>query len=190
VPAAPKPAAGNIGGPFVAAPASADLTAFRTSVAVVQGELARYNTIRAMAAKLPLTAPVADPSVSSGFGTRVDPFLGTPALHTGLDFRALQGMPVGATAPGTVIAADIGYNGGYGNMVDIDHGNGIVTRFGHLSEISVKVGQAVGKGTIIGRAGSTGRATGPHVHYEVRIDDDPIDPTRFLSAGDKLLPLL
>jgi murein DD-endopeptidase MepM/ murein hydrolase activator NlpD len=189
VPAA-RPQPSNIGGPFVPAPASSDPVAFKTGVAMVQGELARYSAIRTMAARLPLSAPVADPSLSSGFGTRVDPFLGTPALHTGVDFRALQGMPVAATAPGTVVAADIGYNGGYGNMVDIDHGNGIVTRFGHLSEISVKVGQVVGKGTIIGRAGATGRATGPHVHYEVRIDDDPIDPTRFLNAGDKLIPLL
>ncbi len=185
-----KPVASDIGGPFVPAPIGVDSTGFQTSLAVVKGELDRYAQIKLATAKLPLTAPIPDPAVSSGFGTRMDPFLGTPALHTGLDFRANQGMPVGATAPGVVVTADVGYNGGYGNMVDIDHGNGIVTRFGHLSEIAVKVGQTVSKGTIIGRAGSTGRATGPHVHYEVRIDDDPIDPTRFLTAGDKLLPLL
>jgi murein DD-endopeptidase MepM/ murein hydrolase activator NlpD len=189
VPSGPSRAS-DIGGAYIPLTTKLDPTAFSAGVKLVKSELDRYTAIRQLTTRLPLTAPVADPSISSDFGQRIDPFLGTPALHTGLDFRAEKGLPVGATAPGVVVAADTGYNGGYGNMVDVDHGNGIVTRFGHLSEIAVKVGQAVTKGTIIGRAGSSGRATGPHLHYEVRINDDPTDPTRFLTAGEKLLPLL
>lgn len=190
VPAPSSTAPAGLGGPYVPALANADPVLFKSSVARASSEIQRYTAIRKLAAALPLTVPVPDPQVTSGFGTRIDPFLGTPALHTGIDYRALQGQPVTATAAGTVVAADLGYNGGYGNMVDIDHGNGIVTRFGHLSEIDVKVGQPVSKGMVIGKAGATGRATGPHVHYELRVNDDAIDPTSYIAAGDKLLPLL
>ena len=102
-------------------------------------------------------------------------------MHTGLDFRSSIGDPVRATANGTVDTA--GWNGGYGKMVEIDHGNGFSTRYGHLSEIEVKVGQHVKIGQIIGRVGSTGRSTGPHLHYETRIDGDAVDPQKFLRAG-------
>jgi murein DD-endopeptidase MepM/ murein hydrolase activator NlpD len=189
-PQATANAATDVGGPYVPLPASPDPAVFRSNAAMVNAELQRYAAIRKVAAGLPLTVPVPDPIVTSSFGTRLDPFLGTPALHTGVDYRALQGQPVAATAPGTIVAADFGYNGGYGNMIDIDHGDGIVTRFGHLSEIDVKVGQVVAKGAIIGKAGATGRATGPHVHYELRVNDDPVDPMRYIAAGEKLLPLL
>src|SRR5262249_15229447 len=133
---------------------------------------------------LPLTLPTPDGVITSGFGVRMDPFLDTPAMHTGIDYAAREGQAIGATAPGVIVAASVGYNGGYGTMVDIDHGNGIVPRFGPLSEIDVKVGQTVQKGTIIGKAGETGRATGPHLHYEVRVNDQPVDPATFLTAGD------
>jgi murein DD-endopeptidase MepM/ murein hydrolase activator NlpD len=121
---------------------------------------------------------------SSGFGIRSDPFLGRPAMHTGLDFRASTGDPVRATAYGKVIAA--GWQGGYGKMVEIDHGNTLSTRYGHLSEINVKVGDIVRIGQVIGAVGSTGRSTGPHLHYETRIDGDAVDPQKFLRAGVRL----
>jgi hypothetical protein len=117
--------------------------------------------------------------VTSRFGRRIDPFLGKPAMHTGIDFRAATGDPARATAGGTVVTAE--YSGGYGNMVEIDHGNGISTRFGHMSRIDVTAGQIVSEGTIVGRAGSTGRSTGPHLHYEIRIDGAPIDPMRYIK---------
>jgi murein DD-endopeptidase MepM/ murein hydrolase activator NlpD len=122
--------------------------------------------------------------LSSGFGVRTDPFLGRPAMHTGLDFRASTGEPARATANGKVVKA--GWHGGYGRMVEIDHGNGLTTRYGHLSAIRVKIGESVRIGQTIGDVGSTGRSTGPHLHYETRIDGDAVDPQRFLRAGVKL----
>jgi murein DD-endopeptidase MepM/ murein hydrolase activator NlpD len=104
-------------------------------------------------------------------------------MHTGIDFRAPSGTPARATAPGKVVEAD--WVGGYGNMVEIDHGNGLTTRYAHLSSVEVDVGQTVTKGQVIGRVGSTGRSTGPHLHYETRLDGDPMDPMRFVRAGQK-----
>ena len=119
--------------------------------------------------------------MSSPFGVRTDPFLGRPAMHTGIDLRGDIGEPAHATAAGKVTIA--GWDGGYGNMVEIDHGNGLATRYGHLSEIDVKVGQIVRIGQVIGKIGSTGRSTGPHLHYETRINGEPVDPQKFLRAG-------
>jgi murein DD-endopeptidase MepM/ murein hydrolase activator NlpD len=121
---------------------------------------------------------------SSTFGVRMDPFLRRPAMHTGLDMRGDTGEPVHATANGKVTVA--GREGGYGNMVEIDHGNGFSTRFGHLSAIDVKVGQTVRTGQVVGKIGSTGRSTGPHLHYETRINDEAVDPQKFLKAGLRL----
>ena len=102
-------------------------------------------------------------------------------MHTGIDLRGETGEPVHATAAGKVTIA--GREGGYGNMVEIDHGNGLATRYGHLSEIDVKVGQTVRIGEVIGKIGSTGRSTGPHLHYETRINGEAVDPQKFLRAG-------
>ena len=115
---------------------------------------------------------------------RIDPFLRAPAMHTGLDMRGDIGDPVRATAKGTATIA--GWQGGYGKMVEIDHGNGLSTRYGHLSSIDVEVGKVVRKGQIVGRLGSTGRSTGPHVHYETRVDGEAVDPLKFLRAGERL----
>jgi murein DD-endopeptidase MepM/ murein hydrolase activator NlpD len=109
-------------------------------------------------------------------------------MHTGLDMRGTTGDPVRATADGTVTVA--GWNGGYGNMVEISHGNGFATRYGHMSAIDVRVGQHVKIGQLVGRIGSTGRSTGPHLHYETRIDGEAVDPQRFLRAGVRLGGLL
>jgi len=138
---------------------------------------------------IPLRRPIAgEGEVMSGFGVRIDPFLSRPAMHTGLDLRAEIGDPILVTANGTVTAA--GWSGGYGKMVEVDHGNGFVTRYGHMSEIDVKVGQPVKSGQSLGKVGTTGRSTGPHLHYETRIDGEAVDPQRFLSAGSKLAGVL
>ena len=121
---------------------------------------------------------------TSGFGMRQDPFVRGPAMHTGLDIRADAGEPARATAAGTVTMA--GWNGGYGKMVEVDHGNGLASRYGHLSQIDLYVGDKVRIGDIVGRLGSTGRSTGPHLHYETRIDGEAVDPQKFLNAGAKL----
>jgi murein DD-endopeptidase MepM/ murein hydrolase activator NlpD len=126
---------------------------------------------------MPLNAEV----VSSGYGYRVDPFLNRRAFHTGLDFPAPAGTLVRATASGTVAAA--GWDGGYGQMVEVRHQNGIATRYGHLSAILVSEGVVIEAGTPIGRVGSTGRSTGPHLHYETRRDGETVNPRIFLAAG-------
>src|SRR3954471_22315674 len=115
---------------------------------------------------------------------RIDPFTRGPAMHTGLDFKAEYGADARATAAGTVTAAE--YSGGYGRMVEIDHGNGLSTRYAHLSSIRVVAGQKVAAGALVGHVGSTGRSTGAHLHYETRIDGVPVDPRRFLRAGARL----
>jgi len=104
--------------------------------------------------------------MTSSFGVRIDPFLGRPAMHTGIDFHGTQGDSIRATASGTVTLA--GWNGGYGRLVEVDHANGLATRYGHLSEIDVHDRQTIKIGQIVGRLGSTGRSTGPHLHYETR----------------------
>ncbi|MFL6822901.1 MAG: M23 family metallopeptidase, partial [Xanthobacteraceae bacterium] len=119
-----------------------------------------------------------------GFGVRIDPDQGAPAMQTGLALHGESGDPVRATADGTVIAA--GWNGGYGRVVEVDHHNGLSTRYAHLSSIDVRVGQSVKSGQIVGKVGSTGRSTGPHLHYETRLKGEAVDPQKFLRAGEKL----
>jgi murein DD-endopeptidase MepM/ murein hydrolase activator NlpD len=175
----------GVGGPFIPVKLSADAGAF-------ERQLSRINTTRAQMQRLSQTlalVPYRKPVVgevefTSGFGVRSDPFLGRPAMHTGLDFRAASGDPVRATANGKVMSS--GWSGGYGRMVEIDHGNGLSTRYGHLSEINVKVGEIIKIGQVIGAVGSTGRSTGPHLHYETRIEGDAVDPQKFLRAGVRL----
>jgi murein DD-endopeptidase MepM/ murein hydrolase activator NlpD len=134
---------------------------------------------------VPLRRPISGSiETTSGFGVRVDPFLGKAAFHTGIDFRGDTGDPARATAAGTVTIA--GRDGGYGLMVEVDHGNGLATRYAHLSAISVSVGDRVAAGGVVGRVGSTGRSTGPHLHYETRIKGEPVDPQRFLRAAVRL----
>ncbi|MEJ0077186.1 MAG: peptidoglycan DD-metalloendopeptidase family protein [Alphaproteobacteria bacterium] len=172
------------GGPFVPATAS-NLTAFERQiyrVKLVRGQVERLTrTLGAVPIRKPMTGEL---EWTSGFGMRQDPFVRGPAMHTGLDIRADTGEPARATAAGTVTIA--GWNGGYGKMVEVDHGNGFATRYGHLSAIDVEVGQAVRIGQTVGRVGTTGRSTGPHLHYETRVDGDAVDPQKFLRAGVRL----
>jgi murein DD-endopeptidase MepM/ murein hydrolase activator NlpD len=136
---------------------------------------------------IPLTTPVHGRQfeITSGFGGRIDPFTHHVSFHPGIDYAGPWGTPIAATAPGTVVYA--GPRGGYGNMVEIDHGYGIHTRYGHMSSILVHVGQKVAKGAFVGKLGSTGRSTGPHVHYEVWLADVVTNPRRFIEAGRNVL---
>lgn len=149
--------------------------------------LAELDALTAAVKHVPLVLPVSDASFdrSSGFGARVDPFTGRYAFHPGIDFAGPWGAKVTATAPGVVLFA--GNKGAYGNMVEIDHGLGIHTRYGHLSRITVRPGMRVPKGADIGRVGSTGRSTGPHVHYEIWYDEKVRNPSSFIEAGRHVL---
>ena len=125
---------------------------------------------------------------TSGFGVRSDPFRASAAMHPGIDLAGAHGTPIYATADGTVLRA--GWNsGGYGNLVEIDHGRGITTRYGHMSAILVAPGQHITRGQQIGRMGSTGRSTGNHLHYEVRIDGRAVNPIPFMKSTDYVLAM-
>ena len=173
------------GGPFVPVKLSGEGREFERALTRVSLARAEANQLSRALTSIPVRKPVTgDIDLSSTFGVRVDPFLHVAAMHTGLDFRGEVGDPVRATAAGTVTAA--GWSGGYGKMVEIDHGNGFSTRYGHLSQIDVDIGDKIRLGQIVGRMGSTGRSTGPHLHYETRIDGEAVDPQRFLNAGARL----
>ncbi len=158
-------------------------TAYLKAVAV----LAQLDTLSSEMGHIPLAVPVTGAQFdrSSGFGARIDPFTRRYAFHPGVDFAGPWGAPVASTAPGTIVFA--GNRDGYGNMVEIDHGFGIHTRYGHLSKITVAVGSKVNKGSMVGKMGSTGRSTGPHVHYEVWYDDVVRNPSNFIEAGRHVL---
>jgi len=175
----------GIGGPFVPLKLAADAGPFERQLNRINATRVQVERLNRTLALVPYRKPViGEVEFTSGFGVRSDPFLGRPAMHTGLDFRAATGDPVRATANGKV--ASSGWMGGYGRMVEIDHGNGLSTRYGHLSEIHVRVGDIIRIGQVIGAVGSTGRSTGPHLHYETRIDGDAVDPQKFLRAGVRL----
>lgn len=179
----PRVSAEGIGGPLVPIGASGvERYGFDGGMTLVGRLIGQGQRLRQLVDELPLRKPLAGTvALSSPFGPRLDPFTRGLALHTGLDFKAESGEPARATAPGVVTEAE--WAGGYGNMVGIDHGHGLATRFGHLARIAVRPGQRVAAGEIIGYVGSTGRSTGSHLHYETRIEGEPVDPQRFLDAG-------
>jgi murein DD-endopeptidase MepM/ murein hydrolase activator NlpD len=166
------------GGPFVPPP-KAD------SAGVQEASPEKLAAIEALAKTLPISAPLASYEIGSPFGPRIDPFNHRLSFHTGIDMDAPYSSPVYATAPGRVIYA--GWLGDYGRVVEIDHGFGIVTLYAHLRRPLVTPGQAVPAHAEIGLVGTTGRSTGPHVHYEVRVDGQPQDPQKFLGLA-RLLP--
>jgi murein DD-endopeptidase MepM/ murein hydrolase activator NlpD len=179
---APKAAA--LGGPFVPAKL-AEASAFERQLYRVQLARTQVDALARTLVTVPVRKPIpGEVDMSSGFGVRVDPFLHGAAMHTGIDLRGEEGETVRATAAGTVSHA--GWSGGYGKMVEIDHGNGLATRYAHLSAIDVRVGDKVRIGQTVGKLGSTGRSTGPHLHYETRVEGDPVDPQKFLRAGLRL----
>ncbi|HEX7637464.1 MAG TPA: M23 family metallopeptidase, partial [Burkholderiaceae bacterium] len=191
--ASPKGAAG---GPFVPMSASSldDLDGALKSLdqdVQTQGDVLVLSESRLMESRLkalmiPSSRPI-DVAVGSGFGFRTDPFTGRPALHTGLDFPSPIGTPIHAAAAGVVRTAEL--HPEYGNMLEIDHGNGLVTRYGHTSKILVKPGDLVRRGQVVALVGTTGRSTGPHLHFEVLVDGVQQDPQRFL-AGPNAPPQL
>ncbi|BCG88879.1 membrane protein [Mesorhizobium sp. 113-3-9] len=175
----------DVGGPLIPLDSS---MIFDSKVKELDEALDTLDQLKKEARRLPLANPAPGHSVTSPFGVRTDPILGTAALHSGMDFRAPIGMAAKVTAPGIVTKA--GWNGGYGRMVEVDHGNGFATRYGHLSEIDVTVGEKLDAGAIVGKTGSSGRSTGPHLHYEVRHNGEAIDPLRFLTVGKKVAQYL
>jgi murein DD-endopeptidase MepM/ murein hydrolase activator NlpD len=185
----PPKLADAAGGPFIA-------TAFaRTEPVIVDEKMAEiakqvgiYERIKAEIAALPLVKPMsADAEITSEYGYRNDPFRRVPAMHAGVDFRGSWGSSVTATADGIVTGA--GWDGAYGKRVEISHDNGVTTRYAHLSSVAVTIGQRVKRGAVVGRIGSTGRSTGPHLHYETRVNGEAIDPVRFWRTSDDLQAL-
>ncbi len=157
--------------------------AFSNAYLKASAVLEQMNQLLSAMRHIPLTTPVWGSQFerTSGFGPRIDPITGRYSFHPGLDFAGPWGSIIASTAPGTIVFA--GDRGGYGNMVEIDHGFGIHTRYGHMSSIIAHVGDKVAKGTPIGRLGSTGHSTGPHVHYEVWYDNVVRNPSTFIEAG-------
>jgi murein DD-endopeptidase MepM/ murein hydrolase activator NlpD len=191
---APTAAPGAQGGPFVPFMSNPDVSLEQLTgiVSSLDSEAdqrtdlftlleSRLLETRLKSLMVPNSAPV-NVAVGSGFGFRSDPFTGRAALHTGLDFPAESGTPVHAAAGGVVLSS--AYHPEYGNLVEIDHGNGLVTRYAHNSKVLVKAGDLVKRGQVISLVGTTGRSTGAHLHFEVLVDRVPQNPAKFLASGD------
>ena len=148
----------------------------------------KLDNLQVGAIAIPSEKPVKIAAFTSGYGTRADPFSGSVARHMGIDLAGPMGTPIYATADGVVSAAGWN-NGGYGNLIKLDHGRGIETRYGHLSQILVTAGQRIARGQLIARMGSTGRSTGSHLHYEVRIEGKAVNPIPFMKSTDYLLAM-
>lgn len=172
---------GGVGGPFESAANSTFKSLFDSWKKLDQLQ----DGIIAVPSDKPIRASV---EFTSGFGERVDPFGHGIGFHPGIDLAGAYGTPIYATADGTVLHAGWN-NGGYGNMVEIDHGRGITTRYGHMSAILVHEGDHITRGEQIGRMGSTGHSTGNHLHYEVRIDNRPVNPMPFMKSTDYVLAM-
>ncbi|MCY7316145.1 MAG: M23 family metallopeptidase [Rubrivivax sp.] len=191
-PTAPPPSstAAGRGGPYVPAvtPSLEQLQALVSGLdeaADVHTDLFTYFESRLQesllnALLIPSARPVVGP-VGSGFGFRADPFNGRAALHTGLDFPAESGTPILAAAGGIVVANE--WHAAYGHLLEIDHGNGLVTRYAHCSSIDVSLGALVKRGQVVAKVGSSGRSTGAHLHFEVLVHGVPQDPARFLAGN-------
>lgn len=170
--------AGGQGGPFVPSSTGAML---RENDAELYFDIKRMMVLNEVVSAMPLARPIGAARTTSGFGTRIDPFNGRLARHTGIDFVGPHGTPILASADGVV--KKTGWQNGYGQAVDVVHNYGFSTKYGHLSAITVKPGQYVKKGQMVGRQGSTGRSTGSHLHYEVRYNNVPLNPKNFLTAA-------
>ena len=182
---APPHGEGSVGGPFIPAEVDPNAPAFDQALTRAARDVALAERLKALMPFMPVRMPLfGDASITSPFGYRADPFLGRLALHPGVDLVEAWGAEIHATGAGRVTHA--GPMGGYGIMVEIDHGNGLVTRYAHMSKALVEQGQDVVQGAVLGKMGSSGRSTGPHLHYEVRVDGEPVDPERYLRAGGDL----
>jgi len=190
-PPASKPVAGQ-GGAFVPAPLGADelqreIDRLSREVDLRSDELAvlesRFLEKRVKERLMPTTLPVKEAFLGSPFGHRSDPIVGQRAMHEGIDFNAETGTPVVAAADGVVLSA--GWQSDFGNMIEVDHGDGLTTRYAHLSRMNAKAGSLVKRGERIGAVGSTGRSTGSHLHFEVRMLGVAQNPASFLKQGEE-----
>ena len=178
-----------LGGPLIEAKDPRALAAvldvdqgFATRIQHAASDMSAMRALTNAAQSLPFARPTSNPALSSSYGVRLDPFTHRPAFHSGLDFPGASFTPIYSTAPGVV--SFTGVRAGYGNTVEVDHGGGFKTRYAHLAVIGAKVGQRVAIGQRIAAMGSTGRSTGPHLHYEVWSDGRAQNPNRFLRAGE------
>lgn len=171
----------GLGGPFVEFDLGGDEPRADSQLAALSSHIDQWDELQQVLRRLPLSAPVDNYVTMSAYGKRRDPLNGQLAMHYGVDLGGPPKAPILSAAPGVVVF--VGNNGNYGRMVEIDHGMGIRTRYGHLSSTSVRKGQSVGYRQPIGVIGTTGRSTGVHLHYEVLVNDSPHDPMRFIQAG-------
>lgn len=171
------------GGPFV--PWADDSANDDAALETLSRSFDRLNALEQGLAAIPSGRPTASPVLTSSYGYRRDPFNGHAAFHAGVDFPGSYGQPILAAANGRVVY--VGGRPGYGNVVEIDHGHGILTRYAHLSRFGVRPGAQVARGDAIARMGSTGRSTGTHLHFEVRVNGNPINPARFLEVRQDVL---
>ncbi len=179
----------GMGGPLLPPVEGAGSSGLVDDANAVAEALERFRAARNAAALAPVHKPIMVATrTSSTFGNRKDPFTGRLAFHSGIDYAAPRDSTVLSAGAGTV--SFVGQISGYGNVVEIDHGNGLITRYGHLNSFIAKEGQRVSTGTPIARVGSTGRSTGPHLHFEVRRSDTAVDPARYLKAGQALQKIL
>lgn len=176
----------DVGGPFIAADGVVAPTLENARLLDLSRSFDRLDGLQTAADALPLALPVRHVELRSEFGTRRDPINRRLAFHAGLDFGGPVGTPIFATAPGEVVKA--GWTGAYGRQVRIRHDFGVESSYSHLSAINVRVGDRIEVGDIIGKLGSSGRSTGPHLHYEVRLDNKPQDPIRYIEAGRHVQP--
>lgn len=186
------PKAGSLGGPLIEAKDPRALAAvldvdeaFAERIQHAATNLSEAGALADAASNLPFARPTTATPQTSSYGVRFDPFTRRPAFHSGLDFAGAPNTPIYSTAPGVV--SFTGVRSGYGNTIEIDHGRGFKTRYAHLQAIGVRPGQKVAVGTRIGGMGSTGRSTGPHLHYEVWVNGRAQNPSRFVKAGDYVL---
>ncbi|ESR25083.1 Membrane protein [Lutibaculum baratangense AMV1] len=172
----------SLGGPFIDLRGVEGGMTTEDRFEIVEAGLGQIDELEEIVAALPVRLPLKGRfAQTSAYGKRVDPFLGRPAMHTGIDFAAPSGTAVHAAGSGTVRFA--AWNGGYGRMVEIDHGNGHRTRYAHLSSINVTKGDKIGAGDIIGAVGTSGRSTGPHLHYELMRDGRRRDPSAYVKVA-------
>lgn len=169
------------GGPLVPLARGVSLTPALKQLATA---VERWSVLQDNLVAIPSAQPTDGTLVTSSYGVRSDPFTGEAAFHAGLDFIGAYGQPILAAAPGRVVF--VGQKAGYGNVVEIDHGHDLVTRYAHLSSFAVRPGQEVERGARIAGMGSTGRSTGTHLHFEVRRRGEPLNPRRFLSVAQEI----
>nr|WP_314259758.1 M23 family metallopeptidase [uncultured Devosia sp.] len=179
----------GVGGPLLPPQDGEDASPMVEDANAVMAALVRYKAARDNLDAAPIHMPITGNfRQSSGFGNRKDPFTGGRAFHAGMDFAAQTGTTVLSAGKGTV--SFVGQKSGYGNVVEVTHASGLVTRYAHLSSFLSEEGQAVNTGTPIAKVGSTGRSTGPHLHFEVRKNDSAINPKAFIDAGKRLVDIL